>query len=104
MCTNVIFDFDVMKWTDHEFIEDSVFVDEWNKTFGGFWDNLDELYPKQPYQPLLIALGYKKSMRYSSQFSYEPYVVQFQSITGLINAKISNLVKDRLEINISADR
>ena len=87
-CTNITFDFGMRKWTDHEFIEDTSFIINWNKTFSGFWDNFEQTYPKQPYQPTLIAMGYKQSLRYPSRYKSQPYVVQFESITGPLNFEI----------------
>ena len=86
-CVNVTFDFGMRKWTDNEFIEDASFINNWNKTFNGFWDNLENSYPKQPYQPTLIAMGYRYSLRYPSKFNPQPYVVQFGSITGPFSFK-----------------
>ena len=87
-CTNIKFDFAMRKWTDHEFIEDTSFIINWNKTFSGFWDNFEQTYPKQPYQPTLITMGYKQSLRYPSRYNSQPYVVQFESITGSLNFEI----------------
>ena len=81
-CTNITFDFDMKKWTDHEFMDDASFINIWKDTFNGFWDNIEETYPKQPYQPTLISMGYKYSLRKPSDFNPQPYVVQFGSITG----------------------
>ena len=69
------------KWTDHEFIEDASFIQDWEETFDGFWENFENIYPKQPYQPTLISMGYKYSLRDPSNFNPQPNVVHFESIT-----------------------
>ena len=81
-CTNITFDFVMRKWTDHEFIEDASFIQDWEETFDGFWENFENIYPKQPYQPTLISMGYKYSLRDPSNFNPQPNVVHFESITG----------------------
>ena len=81
-CTNITFDFDMGKWTDHEFMEDSLFIHNWNKTFSGLWENLENTYPKQPYQPTLISMGCKYNLRNPTNFNPQPHVVHFESITG----------------------
>ena len=81
-CTNITFDFGIRKWTDHEFIEDVSFIHNWNETFTGFWENMEDTYPKQPYQPTLISMGYKYNLRNPTNFNPQPHVVHFESITG----------------------
>ena len=82
MCTNVNFDFDLMKWTDYEFMEDVIFVDKWKENFGGLWENFDCVLPQQPYQPLLVTLGYEHSLTNPFANSFESMVIQLESITG----------------------
>ena len=90
-CTNITFDFGMRKWTDHKFIEDASFIKDWEETFDGFWENFENIYPKQPYQPTLISMGYKYSLRNPSNFNPLPHVVHFESITGSFYLKRSNV-------------
>ena len=51
ICTNLRFDYEMLKWTDNEFTENKNFELKWKRRFGGFWDNRDNMHPIQPYQP-----------------------------------------------------
>ena len=51
ICTNLRFDYEKLKWTDNEFAEDRNFMLKWNRRFGGFWVNRENMFPTQPYQP-----------------------------------------------------
>ena len=51
ICTNLRFDYEMLKWTDHEFTANKNFELKWKRRFGGFWDNRGNMHPIQPYQP-----------------------------------------------------
>ena len=51
ICTNLRFDYKKLKWTDNEFVEDRNFILKWERRFGGFWYNTENMFPVQPYQP-----------------------------------------------------
>ena len=89
MCTNVNYDFDLMKWTDYEFMEDVIFVNKWAENFGGLWENFECVLPQQPYQPVLVTLGYEHSFTNPYANNFESMVVHFESITGSFNSAIT---------------
>ena len=51
ICTNLRFDYEMLKWTDNEFTENKYFERKWRRRFGGFWHNRKNMLPTQPYQP-----------------------------------------------------
>ena len=51
ICTNLRFDYKMLKWTDNEFTENNNFELKWKGRFGGFWANRENMHPIQPYQP-----------------------------------------------------
>ena len=51
ICTNIQFDYEMLKWTDNEFTENKYFELKWRRRFGGFWHNRKNMLPTQPYQP-----------------------------------------------------
>ena len=51
ICTNLRFDYEKLEWTDNEFVENRNFTLKWERRFGGFWYNTENMFPIQPYQP-----------------------------------------------------
>ena len=51
LCTNLKFDFNESKWTDHEFLEDPKFEENWKRKYDDFWYNMENIHPRNPYQP-----------------------------------------------------
>ena len=86
MCTHVNYDFDLMKWTDYEFMENVLFVNKWT-------ENFECVLPQQPYQPVLVTLGYEHSLINPFANNFESMVVQLESITGSFMR--NNLVQER---------
>ena len=50
-CTNIEFDYAKSMWTDGSFTEDASKMAKWKNKIGDFWENTEDSYPVQPYQP-----------------------------------------------------
>ena len=57
LCTNVHFDFEKRKWTDGKLFFDNNFFKKWENKFDSVWNELENVLPKQPFQPEYISLG-----------------------------------------------
>lgn len=57
LCTNINFDFKKREWTDGKSFENKDFIKKWKNKFGGVWNNYENVYPREPYQPDQISLG-----------------------------------------------
>ena len=50
-CTNIEFDYSKSIWTDGSFMKDASQMTIWKNKIGDFWENSEDFYPMQPYQP-----------------------------------------------------
>ena len=57
LCTKVHFDFEKRKWTDGKLFFDNDFIKKWENKFDSVWNELENVLPKQPFQPEYISLG-----------------------------------------------
>ena len=67
MCTNLKFDYNLLKWTDNEFTKNENFMRKWKRRFGGFWHNKEGMFPTQPYQPGTSGRIHKKLLLIARQ-------------------------------------
>ena len=57
LCTKINFDFKKREWTDGKSCENKDFIKKWKNKFGGVWNSIEKVYPREPYQPDHISLG-----------------------------------------------